>query len=85
MKGFIPSFYQVDWMSVVGLIGTTVVPYNLFLHSSSAAQRWKNKEDIKDARIDTVLSIGLGGIVSMCIVIVAATNCEMCIRDSIIS
>lgn len=37
--------------------------------------RWKNKEDIKDARIDTVLSIGLGGIVSMCIVIVAATNC----------
>lgn len=75
MKGFIPSFYQVDWMSVVGLIGTTVVPYNLFLHSSSAAQRWKNKEDIKDARIDTVLSIGLGGIVSMCIVIVAATNC----------
>lgn len=75
LKGFIPSFHQVNWMSIVGLIGTTVVPYNLFLHSSSAAQRWKNKEDIRDARIDTFLSIGLGGIVSMCIVAVAATNC----------
>lgn len=75
LKGFIPSFHDVNWMSVVGLIGTTVVPYNLFLHSSSAAQRWKNKEDIHDARIDTFLSIGLGGIVSMCIVTVAATNC----------
>lgn len=74
-NGFIPSFHDVNWMSVVGLIGTTVVPYNLFLHSSSAAQRWKNKEDIHDARIDTFLSIGLGGIVSMCIVTVAATNC----------
>lgn len=75
LKGFIPSFQNVDWVSVVGLIGTTVVPYNLFLHSSSAAQRWKSKDDIHDARIDTVLSIGLGGIVSMCIVTVAATNC----------
>lgn len=75
LSGFIPSFKNIDWLSVVGLIGTTVVPYNLFLHSSSAAERWKNKDDIKDARIDTVLSIGLGGVVSMCIVTVAATNC----------
>lgn len=75
LKGFIPSFHNIDWLSVIGLIGTTVVPYNLFLHSSSAAQRWKTKEDMKDARIDTFLSIGLGGIVSMCIVSVAATNC----------
>ncbi len=75
IAGFIPSFYDVDWLSVVGLVGTTVVPYNLFLHSSSAAQRWQHKEDLKDARLDTVLSIGLGGIVSMCIVIVSATNC----------
>lgn len=74
-RGFIPSFHNVDWLNVVGLIGTTVVPYNLFLHSSSAAQRWQNKEDIHNARIDTILSIGLGGIVSMCIVTVAATNC----------
>lgn len=75
IKGFIPHFKGIDWMSVVGLIGTTVVPYNLFLHSSSAAERWKNLDDMKDARIDTFLSIGLGGIVSMCIVSVAATNC----------
>lgn len=75
LSGFIPSFQDVNWLNAVGLVGTTVVPYNLFLHSSSAAQRWQNEQDLSDARIDTILSIGLGGIVSMCIVIVSATNC----------
>lgn len=77
IKGlFTPKAGANDWMTVVGLIGTTVVPYNLFLHASSAAERWKDKSDIKNARIDTVVSIGLGGIVSMCIIIAAAANCQ---------
>lgn len=77
IKGlFTPNAGENDWMTVVGLIGTTVVPYNLFLHASSAGERWKNKEDIKNARIDTMISIGLGGIVSMCIIIAAAANCQ---------
>lgn len=73
---FTPNAGANDWMTVVGLIGTTVVPYNLFLHASSAAERWKNKDDIKNARIDTIISIGLGGLVSMCIIIAAAANCQ---------
>lgn len=77
IKGmFIPKAGSNDWMTVVGIIGTTVVPYNLFLHASSAAERWKNKEDIVNARIDTAISIGLGGLVSMCIIIAAAANCQ---------
>lgn len=75
LKGmFAPSVGKNDLMTVVGLIGTTVVPYNLFLHASSSAERWKNKEDIKNARLDTILSIGLGGIVSMAIIIDASAN-----------
>lgn len=58
----------------VGLIGTTVVPYNLFLHASSASERWKSPEQIGDARFDCILSIGLGGFISMCIIICAAAN-----------
>lgn len=71
---FTPKVGSNDWMTVIGLIGTTVVPYNLFLHSSSAAERWSNKEDLKSARLDTILSIGLGGIISMCIIIAASAN-----------
>ena len=61
-------------LTAVGLIGTTIVPYNLFLHASGAAERFKDPEQIADARFDTVLSIGLGGIISMAILICAAEN-----------
>ena len=52
-------------LTAVGLIGTTIVPYNLFLHASGASERFKDPEQVSDARFDTVLSIGLGGIISM--------------------
>ena len=40
VEGFIPRVPAgSDWI-VIGLIGTTVVPYNLFLHASAAAERW---------------------------------------------
>lgn len=74
---FVPKLPANDMKGVlvaIGLIGTTVVPYNLFLHASSAAERWKDPEKIGEARFDAVLSIGLGGIISMCIIIAAAAN-----------
>lgn len=71
---FVPKIPQIDraWFYVTGLIGTTVVPYNIYLHASSAAKKWSNPEDVATSRLDTVLSIGLGGIISMCIIITAA-------------
>lgn len=77
LKGlFTPSMGENTLMTVVGLIGTTVVPYNLFLHASSSSEKWANatKEDVINARIDSIISIGLGGIVSMCIIIAAGAN-----------
>lgn len=73
---FIPTMGESNLMTIVGLIGTTVVPYNLFLHASSASERWKTQGDLANARIDTIVSIGLGGIISMCIIIAAAANCQ---------
>ena len=74
---FIPTIPQegsAGILTVVGLIGTTIVPYNLFLHASSAAERWKDPDQIGDARFDAVLSIGLGGVISMAILVCAAAN-----------
>lgn len=59
----------------LGLIGTTIVPYNLFLHASASAERFSEgepSERLRDARVDLSVAIGLGGLVSMCIVIAAA-------------
>lgn len=68
----IPKFPEESILTIVALIGTTVVPYNLFLHASLAKTKWKTSSDIGLARKDTVLAVVLGGVVSMCIIISAA-------------
>jgi len=72
LSGFVPRFPDDSILTVVGLIGTTVVPYNLFLHASLVKEKWSNKNDLKYARKDTLIAIVLGGIVSMCIIVSAA-------------
>lgn len=70
---FIPSFPENSMLTIIGLIGTTVVPYNLFLHASLVKERWKSKSDLKFAKKDTLISIILGGIVSMAIIVAASS------------
>ncbi len=71
---FIPSISDQNSLAVLGLIGTTIVPYNLFLHASSVSQKWKKKEDLKDLRRENVVAIGLGGLISMAIVTTSAAT-----------
>lgn len=73
LKGiFVPKFPEKSLLTIIGLIGTTVVPYNLFLHAALVKEKWKTKADLKHARKDTVIAIGLGGLVSMAIIVSAA-------------
>jgi Mn2+/Fe2+ NRAMP family transporter len=69
---FIPTIPSKSILTIVGLIGTTVVPYNLFLHASAVSKRWHKKEDLSIVRFDTFVSIILGGIISMAIIITSA-------------
>jgi manganese transport protein len=57
---------------ITGLIGTTVVGYNLFLHASSVQERWSSIEDLGECRTDTVLSIVVGGLITLAILTTAA-------------
>lgn len=61
-----------DIYLVIALIGTTVVPYNLFLHASAVRERFRGVEDLSAARTDAVVSIVLGGVISGAIVLTAA-------------
>jgi len=75
LKGiFIPKIPDGSLLIIIGLIGTTVVPYNLFLHASLAKEKWFTKEDLPLARKDTFVAVILGGIVSMSIIISASAS-----------
>ncbi|MFS4455634.1 Nramp family divalent metal transporter [Maribacter sp. 2304DJ31-5] len=73
LKGlFVPGIPHESILTVIALVGTTIVPYNLFLHASLVNEKWKSKNDLGTAKKDTFISIALGGTVSICIVIAAA-------------
>ncbi|OQD43306.1 manganese transporter [Croceivirga radicis] len=69
---FIPRVQTGSWFTVVSLVGTTVVPYNLFLHASLVNKKWKSYRDLKWVQWDTVFSIGIGGLVSMAVIVASA-------------
>ena len=73
---FQPQIQEDHVLLIVGIIGTTVVPYNLFLHASTAKEKWGKSKSLKVARVDTILSIVLGGMITMAILIVAAVAFE---------
>jgi manganese transport protein len=66
------SFPINDFLILTALIGTTVVPYNLFLHAALAKQKWQSASDISGMRIDTISAVFFGILVSICIIIVTA-------------
>ncbi|PMB96975.1 manganese transporter [Brevibacterium luteolum] len=72
----IPQFSASQLLLVTGLIGTTVVPYNLYLHSSAIIERgWHRNSQgfLSTARLDTIIPIFLGGLVTMSVGVVAAS------------
>ena len=74
---FLPTLPKGSILTVIALIGTTVVPYNLFLHANAVQEKWPatdNLEDnIRESRWDTGLAVGLGGLITLSIVSTAAT------------
>lgn len=72
LKGmFIPSVPEGNSIVLVSLIGTTIVPYNLFLYSYLVNNNYPNRS-FSYIRQDLVSSIWIGGIISFSIIIVAA-------------
>lgn len=63
--GFLPSFPAGSELLILGLIGTTVVPYNLFLGSGIA-----NDQTLSEMRASLTIAIGLGGLISIGVLVV---------------
>jgi manganese transport protein len=84
MKGFIPTSQIVFNPSMlyiaIGILGATVMPHNLYLHSSIVQTRNygtsipAKKEAIKFATIDSTLSLLLAFVINAFILILAAST-----------
>ncbi len=75
-EDLMPSFPSGSVPTVLALLGTTVVPYNLFLHASASSERWSKirprEVGMRRARVDTVLGVVSGGVVTLAIMVAAA-------------
>ena len=76
LKGMlVPQIPAGSLVTIIALIGTTVVPYNLFLHASAVQEKWSSEvpadEALPAARLDTYLSVTLGGAVTLAIIVTA--------------
>jgi manganese transport protein len=70
--GLVPRVPEGSAYLIAGLIGTTVVGYNLFLHASTVQERWDGPEDLEECRTDTIALVAVGGLITTAIVITAA-------------
>ena len=71
LKGlFIPSFNSNNILNIIGIVGTTVVPYNLFLHAALVNKKYK---DMRSVKLDTIIAVTIGGVISICIIVTSAS------------
>jgi manganese transport protein len=79
VRGFVPALPDANALYIaIGILGATVMPHNLYLHSSLVQTRkiGKKREDIRQAirwnNIDSALSLNLAFFVNAAILVVAA-------------
>ena len=74
LKGaFIPTFKESNTIMIVALVGTTVVPYNLFLHTALVKKSRSEIQSHHSLKKDALISILIGGLISMAILVTAAS------------
>ncbi|MBU2604887.1 MAG: Nramp family divalent metal transporter [Alphaproteobacteria bacterium] len=76
LYGLVPRVPEGGLLTSIALIGTTIVPYNLFLHAASAREHWPDAtpQALAEAQTDTRVSVGLGGLISILILTTAASS-----------
>jgi manganese transport protein len=78
-QGLIPSFQGTDSVLLaVGILGATVMPHVVYLHSALTQNRVKAEDDderrelIRFQRLDVVIALGVAGVINMSMLVVAA-------------
>ena len=73
---FVPSVPPESIVTVIALIGTTIVTYNLFLHPSASKTYWAHESQAKAWRSELygmAIFIPLGGLISIAVLLAGAS------------
>ena len=71
--GLIPQIPEGAYVLTLALVGTTLIGINLILHSITTKARWSRIADMHDARWDIGINIIIGGLITVALVVTAAT------------
>ncbi|MEA2251114.1 MAG: manganese transport protein [Solirubrobacteraceae bacterium] len=79
-RGFLPGFAGTDSVLLAtGILGATVMPHVIYLHSALTQNRIPTHNDgerrrlLRFQRLDIVLAMGLAGLVNMSMLVIAAS------------
>ena len=79
LRGLVPAFSGQDSVLLaVGVVGATVMPHAIYLHSALTKGRMPCRDDAERARVlrferlDVLVALGLAGIINMAMLAVAA-------------
>lgn len=79
LRGLVPAFSGQDSVLLaVGIVGATVMPHAIYLHSALTKGRMPCRDDAERARVlrferlDVLVALGLAGIINMAMLAVAA-------------
>jgi manganese transport protein len=79
-RGFIPGFAGTDSILLAtGILGATVMPHVIYLHSALTQNRIKPRDDkekrklLRFQRFDVTIAMGIAGLVNMSMLIIAAS------------
>lgn len=77
-EAFRPVIPDAGFWAILALLGTTVVPYNLFLHARGVQEKWSEDtpldEALSDSRWDIAVAVSLGGLLSAAILLTAVAT-----------
>ncbi len=71
--GLVPRIPKGAALTCGAMIGTTVVPYNMFIHATSSKRTWSYPKQLPLSRFDTTVTMIIGGIITAAIMISAGT------------
>jgi manganese transport protein len=79
-RGFIPGFAGTDSILLAtGILGATVMPHVIYLHSALTQERIRPRDDserrrlIRLGRVDISIAMGIAGLVNMSMLVIAAS------------
>ncbi len=76
LSGLMPQLPDGAALTAIALVGTTVVPYNLFLHAQMVREKWREQSvdtALGEARTDLSVSVLIGGLITLAIMSTAVT------------